>query len=379
MRIHPLSSWLYNWRNAGRAIPLLLILILTVFSTVLISGLIQSIPQSILSSHGYLKKISAVVPTQDTSLSVEIVQNIRTSRTVASVIHFKSMSTNVRLIAGTTSFEILAVDDAGMTDLLALYNVKVSEGRLPRAGSNEIALSEPIAKAKGLSVESQMGRSIDEAEWVPGIFSVVGILEGDTRLGLVSLEYLSTEDLFSGYPEGILVIPRDQQQAVMNTFLVDLPELEPVSVATYDTVLENVGKEMRNIYTLLAIVNGLTIAIVSLAVGVLNYIYFLHRVPEFAILKVLGVSRASLIRRLALEMGFLMSTAWLIGVLLGVAVLAWLSQNIFLPRGLLLLAFDSRPVLFSMPIPILVGLLGVIALLRPLISLDPVTIIDRRL
>jgi putative ABC transport system permease protein len=379
MRIHPLSFWLYNWRNAGRAMPLLLILILTVFSTVLISGLIQSIPQSILSSHGYLKKISAVVPTQDTSLSAGIVQNIRTFPAVASVIHFKSMVTNVRLIAGTTSFGILAVDDADMTDLLALYDVKINEGRLPRPGSNEMALSEPIAKAKGLSVGSQMGRSIDEAEWVPGVFSVVGILEGDTRLGLVSLEYLSTEDLFLGYPEGILVIPRAQQEAAMNTFLTDLPESEAVSVATYDAVLENVGKEMRNIYTLLAIVNGLTIAIVSLAVGVLNYIYFLHRVPEFAILKALGFSRASLIRRLALEIGSLMSLAWLIGVLLGVAVLAWLSQAVFLSRGLLLLASDPRPILFSLPIPILVSVLGIMALLRPLISLDPVTIIDRRL
>jgi hypothetical protein len=377
------NLWLmlrYSRRNLARVIPVGIIMALTVFAAVVITAVIDSLAYNALSSFSYLQAFSRVSPTQSLTIPGELAEEIEGHPAVADSRQLRVMSTPLQLLVGTSSFDVLVVDAETLAMLADLYHLELREGRWPTPGTNEMVFSQAVVNAKGLQLGDLFGQSVDDQEWIVGEFELVGVVEGDVRIGLASLEYLSEQELYARYPEGLLVVPKDQQMGELDAFLEELADGSgEVKVTTYESIKALSRQEMSNLYMVLALVDILAIAIVSLAVGVLNYIYFLHRTPEFAIRQVLGFSFRSLLVGSLAEIGSLLGSAWLAGVLLALAALAQLGQAVFEPRGLLLEVGNLKPVLLSLPIPAAVTLFGVLALWRPLWNLDPVSVIDRRL
>ena len=67
---------------------------------------------------------------------------------------------------------VLIVDDHAVVRT----GIRLLEGKLPDAGTNEVAIHEMFMKGNGWKLGHQFGMDISDDDWMPGRFVVVGIL-----------------------------------------------------------------------------------------------------------------------------------------------------------------------------------------------------------
>ncbi|HEY9289044.1 MAG TPA: ABC transporter permease [Candidatus Dormibacteraeota bacterium] len=286
---------------------------------------------------------------------------------------------DINLLAGYAQFDLYGVDQSGMQGLLSLYGDHVIAGRLPKANANEIVLSEEVARGRGVWLGASVGNKINELDQLPDAFTVVGIVGGPVRLGMIPLDYMTQHYLFERRYQGLVVVPRSgQEQAVHDQLqrligssafrLFDWPYIK----AKIDSLIQNLDAINRFLILLVTLV-------LSLVVGLLNNLFFRQRMNEFGLLAAVGYSRWGLIRRVALESFGVTLMAWLLGVGIGVAVLSWFNASFIVPHGLLMNVFDWNVLaLHTLPIPLMVFLFGMGTVGWQLLRLDPIAIIERR-
>ena len=286
---------------------------------------------------------------------------------------------DINLLAGNAQFDLYGIDQPGMTQLLTLYGDRVVAGRLPQQNASEIAVSEEIARSRHVGIGGKLGNDIDELDRLPDAFTVVGIIGGPTRLGVIPLNYMTDHYLFERRYQGLIVIPQpghaqavhDQLQRLVGNQafrLFDWPYIK----AKIDSLIANLDSINRFLILLVTLV-------LSLVVGLLNNLFFRQRMNEFGLLAAVGYSRWGLIRRVAMESFGVTLAAWLLGVGIAVAVLSWFNTVFMVPHGLLMNVFDWNVLaLHTLPIPLMVFLFGMGTVGWQLLRLDPISIIERR-
>lgn len=286
---------------------------------------------------------------------------------------------DINLLAGYAQFDLYGVDQSGMQRLLSLYGDRVIAGRLPKANANEIVLSEEIARGRGVWLGGSVGNKINELDQLPDAFTVVGIVRGPVRIGMIPLDYMTQHYLFERRYQGLVVVPRagqeqevhDQLQRLIGNSafrLFDWPYIK----AKIDSLIQNLDAINRFLILLVTLV-------LSLVVGLLNNLFFRQRMNEFGLLAAVGYSRWGLIGRVALESFGVTLAAWLVGVGTGVVVLSWFNASFIVPHGLLMNVFDWNVLaLHTLPIPLMVFLFGMGTVGWQLLRLDPIAIIERR-
>jgi FtsX-like permease family protein len=286
---------------------------------------------------------------------------------------------DINLLAGNAQFDLYGVDQPGMSQLLSLYSDRVVAGRLPKSNANEIAVSEEIARSRHVWLGGQLGNNLDELDRLPDTFTVVGVIRGPTRIGVIPLDYMTQHYLFERRYQGLVVVPQSgQEQAVHDQLqkmigntafrLFDWPYIK----AKIDSLIQNLDSINRFLVILVTIV-------LSLVVGLLNNLFFRQRMNEFGLLAAVGYSRWGLIRRVMWESLGVTIAAWALGVGIAVAVLSWFNTSFMVPHGLLMNVFDWNVLLLhTAPIPVMVFLFGMSTVGWQLLRLDPISIIERR-
>ena len=164
----------------------------------------------------------------------------------------------------------------------------------------------------------------------------------------------------------------------MEAFLESLPKDE-VSVLYRSKVERNFKTFTTNIDTIVWILNAMSIAVMSLALGLLNVIFFMQRGNEFGLLAAIGYTKGILMRRVFLETTVMVIAGWVLGILLSIGIYSTLNSVIFVPRGLEPLSvLTVRVLVFTLPLPATVILFGVAVVMWQLHRMDPVAIIERR-
>ena len=126
---------------------------------------------------------------------------------VASVERDSYAHIDLTLLAGDASFDLYGLNPQAMQSLLDLYHDHLAEGRLPRQDKPEIALSAEVARARGVRMGDVVGSDVNELDSLPEHFTIVGIIAGPTRLGLIPHQYMINNYFFSRRYQALLVIP----------------------------------------------------------------------------------------------------------------------------------------------------------------------------
>jgi ABC-type antimicrobial peptide transport system permease subunit len=265
-----------------------------------------------------------------------------------------------------------------MQRIIDLCDVRLKEGRLLKARTNEFVLSEEIANARGLKIGDKIGSPVNEMDWMPTEFVLVGILEGDIRLGFVSYEFIRNHELYRPRKVGFIIIPKEGRKEEMDSFLENSIASKRVSVKTHNLLIKELKRMMQNLYLIVGFLDFIITTVISISIGLLNYIYFSQRLEEFGILHALGYSKWALIRRAIMETVTLVIIAWVIGILLSLGISLWAREKIYEPRGIVLNLANPVPLFFTIPVPLAVILFGTSTVSWTLSKLDPVSIIERR-
>jgi len=190
MPLNPLSPFTFYRRNKRRGLSILVTISLMILGIYVTVATLSTIESTVYANEGFFSKFSLVLPKTALSVSPVTITKIRSYPSVEEIIKDKGFYIKLYMIAGETYFNLFGVKEADMQKIIDLCNVRLKEGRLLKARTNELVLSEEIAKARGLKIGDKIGSPVNEMDWMPTEFVLVGILEGDIRLGFVSYEFL---------------------------------------------------------------------------------------------------------------------------------------------------------------------------------------------
>jgi ABC-type antimicrobial peptide transport system permease subunit len=286
---------------------------------------------------------------------------------------------DINMLAGNAQFDLYGLDQPGMGQLLALYGDRLVTGRLPKADANEIAVSEEIARSRRVWIGGKVGNTVDELDRLPDTFTVVGIIRGPTRLGVIPLDYMTEHYLFERRYQGLIVVPQPGHEQAVHDQVQQLIGDSAFRMFDWPYIKGKIDSLIANLDTINRFLILLVTIVLALVVGLLNNLFFRQRMNEFGLLAAVGYSRWGLILRVAWESLGVTLAAWIVGVGLGVAVLSWFNASFMVPHGLLMNIFDWNVLaLHTLPIPLMVFLFGMGTVAWQLLRLDPISIIERR-
>lgn len=378
--MNPLSVFTYYYRNILKLAPVFLVLALAVFGISLTGVLTGSISASAVSKVEVYRGAAMIAPNSvegknaiDANIRGDLAQNPNIAATFPTI----RFSTYMPTLAGQTSAHIYAVNAEVYPVLMRAFDLKLVEGHLPRVGTNQVALHKSLMGARNFKLGGVIDPELDDQEFIPDKFEIVGILDGPTQLSLASLEYVSAAGVFRNWARSVLAVPRAGAQDAAER---DLEGLDKALVRpfTYSAELRTFTQEFASMDAIVWAINSIVVLVLSLLAGLLNLIYFMDRMNEFGLLLAIGYPRSFVIRRALLESLLLTLIAWVFGILFSQAIYGLLNMIIFEPRGVSLTVLNWRALQFTLPIPIMVGFFAAGTVLWQLKSLDPMQMIERR-
>jgi ABC-type lipoprotein release transport system permease subunit len=380
--MNPLSAWTFSRRHRRRTALLLGLTGLVTAGFYLMIALVWAVYVELGRSNlMFLSRFSVVMPESTADgPSPAVVARIRGNPDVARVVPAAEIWIELPGIMpgeGSGSYLLgLAEEDAPA--ILERCGATLKEGRLLEPRTNGLLLSSKVAAALDLEVGDTIHESVDRERYgnVVAPLEVVGILESDVRLGVVSLEFLDDHEAFGLVPR-FLVVPREGRDAAVDDFLLQEIQTPRTDVQTFQGLNQRVMDESLEGFALLALVVVVVTAAFALVVAVVNWMAFSRRLPEFGTMHAVGLGRGWLVRRLTLETAALAAVGWAAGIGLSWLILGVLDVALFAPRGHDLPVVQLVAVAFSMPLPLAVAGSTLVTARRVLSRLDPVAIIER--
>jgi ABC-type lipoprotein release transport system permease subunit len=359
--MNPLSPSTYCRRHKRRALLLVGIVSLTTLGVCVVARLLDSTIEQFETTERYLTRLSLVSPT-GSSLEPGIVSQIRAHPDVAWAFREKGMYLDVPLnFSG--GFHLFGVSEADVQVLMDACDLRLKEGRLLRAGTNELLLSEGLAGALGLEIGDQISRPMNvDTYWaIPTSLVLVGILEPDpsrgsgptVRLGFASYEYVDSHELDTLASPSLVVVAHKGRKPAVDHFLETTIASPHANVWTDRRMSQVLARSLRFFHLIFGVVDGLIAAVIALVVGTIHRIGLDQRMAEFGLLHAVGHSRNRLVRRLTLETATVAGAGWIGGLALSWLLFAWLEANVYAP-GMELDLANLTPIGFAAPIPLAV-------------------------
>ena len=393
---NPLSPTTYYRRHKRAALLQIALISLATVALFILVGVLDTIP--LRANLSYLTKFSRVAPTAGT-LDPGVISQIQTHPDVARAIPENGLGISMPSLLGTDNQRLLGVSPEDASYLMLQCGVRLKEGRMFEPRTNELVLSEEVARALDLEVGDEIGRAIDQRfyELVSAPLVLVGILEGDptatdstgrgasptvrrapsVRLGFVSSEYLNGHELYAPRAISLLVVARAGRKTALEGYLDDTISSKYTQVETSALFARQTRMIRVGAYVIFGVVNSVVAVVMAFAVGIINRIALTRRLSEFGLLHALGRQRQQLTRRLTLETAFVAALGCLVGLGMALVIMSGLKNSLFYNLGMELDLLNPGPFYFVLPIPLVVVALTSWSIRRVFGQLDAVAIIER--
>jgi ABC-type antimicrobial peptide transport system permease subunit len=383
--MNPLSPLTYYLRHKRSALLLVALICLATLGLYVMVAVLDSIPAR--AQFIYLTKVSRVYPASGESLEPGVVAHIETYPDVAYVIPDNGLNISPPTLIGLDNLRLMGVSRDDAQVLMAHFGLRLKEGRMFEPRTNEIMLSEEVARALGLQLGDRIDRSINERYYgnVPAPLVLVGVLEGDPalnpgpslRVGFASQEYLESHESFAPRRSSLLVVAREGRKESVDEFLESTIASPRTETETYRQVSQLVALARQGFHIIFGIVDCLVAVVIALVVGVINRVALTRRLAEFGLLHAVGYHKNRLIGRLTLETAAMAGVGWVAGLVLAGLILAWLQANLYYAKGMELDLANLTPLWFVIPIPFVVIAYATLSAMQVFSRFDAVSIIER--
>jgi hypothetical protein len=372
----------YLRRNLRRVAPIAVIQALV---TALLLVIITPTNVFHTTSAAYLRvmsEITIVTPRVKSRFDENLTALLDANPAMESRVAAKLIWMRTPMIVGDAYAPLVALDAEAQSGFLEHVGVRLVEGSLPAKGTPGVALHRSILRARELEIGDAFGQLVDPDDTTPGFFRVVGVLDGESRIGVVNLGYASIPDFVLSRREAFHVVyAKPGRKEESDGYLAQAEQADGKTafrVIDDDYVRVRADRALKNLPLLIGFVTGAVAGIVALVTALLNVITFQARLDEFGVFLAVGHRRGRMVRKLSAEAAIVATVGWGAGIALGLAVL-WAYRTWALePKGILMEVLDATPLLFSLTVPALSALVSAVALARRLHGMDPVNVIQRR-
>ena len=380
--VRPLAVGKYLLRNPRRVWPavavqaLVTALVLAVVTP--LSGFEETAETSIRALHAF----TPITPMRKYSFDDSLTRIIEANPALDRHVKAKAFFVKTPMIVGDDYTMLLALDRGEQEGFLARIGNRLFEGALPAAGSDGAVLHVDVARARHMKIGDAFGRLVDPDEPTPGKFTVVGLVKGPARVGLVDLAYASKPDFVLARVEAFEVVyAKEGRKAESDAFLnaaADDDGNRVFKVFDEAYVRSREKKAFENLPLILDFIIGALTVIIGLVVVLLNLIAFQARLDEFGLLLAVGRTRGRLLRKLVSETAVQAVAAWALGLGLGFALLAYYDAVFLAPKAIVIRFVDPYPLALASALPIVAAAASALVLGFRLRHMDPVSVIQRR-
>ncbi|GBC95769.1 hypothetical protein HRbin16_01566 [bacterium HR16] len=374
---NPLSAWLFFRRNLSRTAPVALVIVLSVVLIGTVVTIIRSIDLTVLTVYGYNRYFLVAVPRNGNRVDPRAEMTIRAEPMAKQIYRISVCFTNIHTIFGKFPFVLFGLTQEEMPKMLRLTRMKLVEGRLPREGEAACALSVGIARNRNLKVGDVVLAPNIEDSFAPVPVKLVGLLDGENWFAVTSKEFVQ-KNYFPPLEEIVVAAPTPDQQPELDRRLSKALDKRQVRLFTFGQLVRELRSSLRNLYLIMNIVIAIVVLVIAIMMGMLSNIFFMQRLPEFALLAAMGYTRGMLLWRVVRETALLVALGWTVGVLLSMGILWGLYWWVFEPRGMLLQPMDWQAYQYTVPVPIAVLAFAAMSVGPRLLAMDPVLVIERK-
>ena len=390
-RIWPLSALVYLYRNAGKSIPLVMVIMLAVLLETGVIALIDSIPFSIRMTYQYTQEMLGVSPRGDPTGTDRLLRDIQAHSPVPleRVMHCRVSNAQVESIVGHWPFVVLGLGQDDMRYYLRRLHTTQIEGRLPAPGAAEAIISEPVAKNLKLHIydpsephklrEQSILLGPDKTDdYSPMPVKVVGIADTDQWLMINSIEYQRSNH-FPPVDLGLVFAKNLKDQDKLGHWAEKHFQGKKALIFAH-YMLEKQTKEMFNtLFSILDVVIFTLALVITFMMGMLMNIYQSQRLVEFGLLQAIGYTRSQMLWKVFAETAIVIFLGWMLGVAVAQGLLMVADRVLMQPHAFALQSFDQRAFNYALPLPVAILTVAAITVWWRFRRFDPVAIVERRL
>ena len=390
----PLSVLTYYWRNKRKVLPVILILAFSIVGVTSTAALADEIFRGQAALQNFYASYDLLSPTneftQQGSTQVRTDDLIKHEISALPEVDYsiKSVLNNLHFVRvlGQNDVPVFYINPSDRQQLFTQLGWKLTAGSLPKSGTNEIVLTQNILKNRGWKIGDTVGSAVDNTESLPGANKIVGVLQttGDSTtlvtggMGDLSYQVAQTSGLVQ---YTYLVHPKNHQLARLDSDLNMFQEQNNDSI--YYNSLQNELTKFASDYNsakvVLGLLNSVVVIVISISIALLYIIFLMQRANEFGLLAAIGYSKAFIVRKVLCESIGQIVLGWALGILFSQAIYATFNANYFTPHGLVGVNVLTRvPLIFSIPVPVVVIGVTALTILIQLGRLDPIAIIEKR-
>lgn len=355
-----LTTLRYIWRNPGRSIPLIVVVVLSIIISATVGTLIRSIIKDGYASIDWNRPFVAVYSMGEDIPQNDLEQLLTDEGVKYGIIPFVTSNLDTSSVTGSVPRRVLGIPEADLEKTLELEDWELKEGRLPEENKDEVLVTDIVAKSLEVGVGDRIGADHDLGP-VPGSLEVTGILDADAQTALipystlVRLKDMPTADngYYLLYSENGEQAARELRKAV-DRIIDNHPELN-LEAEDYADVSKEKADGFTNLKYMGFSFNVLTAILLAVSLIFLTMVYIIQRLSEFATKYVLGWTTNRIIGSFVLEMTVTAIIGWIVGMVGYVALLEAMSP-VFAEGGLIVDTAVAGVIPWTLPLPItLVG------------------------
>jgi putative ABC transport system permease protein len=350
------------------------------FITSLVTSIITDAMNANLKPYEYCSAVSKT--SNELFIKDSVVNKIKSFPETKEVVNVIDSNTSFQALMGNTSSPIYFItNENDLKEIMDITHMSLSEGRLPHGEEYEVALHESVLKNKNLKIGDYIGNDMQDDEWLPGKYKIVGSLKGEALIGFgnksISAETYKNAGLTTDKPMALIVVPKEGQMDKLNEKL-DQIDKKQAMIYNYTSLKETIDSQIASMNILLQIIIFVVVFILSISVGALVFIIYIGRSDEFGILYAMGYRKSFINRLILKELTALSVVCWLLGYLLSMGMISALNHFVLASKGQTLYFFTSTGLINTLFIPVMVLICAAFPILRKFKKWDAIAVIERR-
>lgn len=377
---NPLAPTVFLLRNASKTLPLIGVIVLAVMLIAGIVAIMNSIPLSIRTTYGYSKAYLGLSPRGNNALTPALRKIVETEAPVplAKTMVCRASDCEVKSIVGPWRFVVIALAQEDMQAYIARQGGGRIEGRFPKPGEAAAIVSEPVARNLGKKIGDVLLSPGDANNYSANPVKIVGLIHMQPWVVLAPIEY---HQKYHFPPIDLLIVMaqdiRDQDR--LDRWAYERFKSEKARVFAYFQLEKETDDMFKILYTILNVVIGMLVVVITLMMAMLMNIYQSQRLQEYGLLQALGYTKKQLLRRAMAESVVVVLGGWVIGLFVAFGLLNVVKEQLMDPQAFALDTLDRVAFLYTVPVPFAILLAAGLTVWGRFRKFDPVGVVERRL
>jgi putative ABC transport system permease protein len=320
----------------------------------------------------YVSVISPSLDTQDVCDGT-IAHELMSEPSIENAVPVVYYKINFSVPGSATHTAALGTDEKIRSEIMKKMNITLQEGVLPEQGKKEIAIDKKVAMNNNLEIGDFIGKDVDSAQSLPESYKITGILSSDTYISFIGDPDTSNTGIDSESKSLIIFHKKGHSEEAEN--VVEKYSSRKYNILTlkeYNKLFQQ-NSQTFNILDMIAL---FAVAVMSVCLTCFRYTQYFQSKEEYGILKAIGYSSGTIMKRTFREIMMNNITGYIVGIAISLIMSKFLMNAVFDMVGGIGITFSLKAIIYSLFAPLCTTLMLVLPVGKMMKKTDSLSIIE---